>query len=241
MSEHSLESELEGAREEYDSDCGPIWEILEEGEKKGSGVRNTVFYNEDVLPEAIAKIFYGEKIEDIREKIENTHEDYFPDAVPVVCDTTEVSNPEVSVKEENAVIVIEEYSDGSIIEENQYTDIVDKSTKFVDEMVRNGQIIDDFKTEEIHYFDDDLKYIDFEDKKAIQNWPLLHDPSTVTEVTERMALMYAQLSFDLHEEYDRDLENVKDDIANNSDVINSEVYNNKGFVPEMVGYWTYEG
>lgn len=237
MDGSDLESKFDNLRQNYESGWGPVQEILEEGEHIGNGNWSAVFYNEEVMGDAVAKVFSGEKIEDIRNRIERAHSDYFPASVPLVCDTTEVQNPKLLVKEENAAVVVQEQSDESILDTTGYEDALEESTDFVDKLVVQGQIMDDFKAEAIHRYGDELKYIDFEDKEAVKDWPLHEDPSTNGDVTYEMALMYANLAVGLSKEYNQSIDSVKDRVADRSDVIENEVYEEEGFVPRMIGEW----
>jgi hypothetical protein len=251
MSEVSLERKIDELRNAFDDEWGPVQEILENGEYIGNGHWSAVFYNPDIKPlaeektdvdqmdEVVAKVFSGDKIENIRERIERAHPDYFPESVPLVCDTTRVENPRVPIKEEDAAVVVQQQSDSSILEDTPYDVAVSEATQLVDDLVRRGQIMDDFKAEAIHWYGDQLKYVDFEDKAAVKDWPLHEDPSTNGDVTYEMALMYANLSTGLKDSYDKAVEDVKDDIALESEIIDSEVYEEKGFVPQMIGEWHY--
>ena len=251
MSEVSLERKIDELRSAFDDDWGPVQEMLENGEYIGNGHWSAVFYNPDIKPlaeektdvdqmdEVVVKVFSGDKIENIRERIERAHPDYFPESVPLVCDTTRVENPRVPIKEEDAAIVVQQQSDSSILEDTPYDVAVSEATQLVDDLVRQGQIMDDFKAEAIHWYGDRLKYVDFEDKAAVKDWPLHEDPSTNGDVTYEMALMYANLSTGLKDSYDKAVEDVKDDIALESEIIDSEVYEEKGFVPQMIGEWHY--
>jgi len=180
-----------------------------------------------------------QSVEGIRKRIERAHSDYFPGSALTVCDTTAIDNPEVSLKEENAAIVIQERSEESVLDKTSYEETLEESTHFVDQLVGEGQILDDFKAEAIHHYEDGLKYVDFEDKDAVKTWPLHEDASTNRDVTYEMALMYANLATGISQEYGRDLGAVKDNIAFNSEIINDEVYSQKGFVPEMIEEWHY--
>lgn len=251
MSEGSLERKIDDLRTAFDDDWGPVQEMLENGEYIGNGHWSAVFYNPEIKPlaeektdidqmdEVVAKVFSGDKIENIRERIERAHPDYFPESVPLVCDTTEVENPRVPIKEEDAAVVVQQQSDSSILEDTPYDVAVSEATQLVDDLVRQGQIMDDFKAEAIHWYGDQLKYVDFEDKAAVKDWPLHEDPSTNGDVTYEMALMYANLSTGLSDNYDKAVEEVKDDVALESEIIDSEVYDEKGFVPQMIGEWHY--
>lgn len=237
MDTSSLEAELDELREGYSPEWGPVQEILEEGEHVGNGNWSAVFYNPDVKDNVVAKVFSGERIEDIRNRIERAHNDYFPASLPIVCDTTEVDNPDLLVKEHNAAVVVQHQSDESILDTTGYDTAVEEATDFVDQLVMRGQIMDDFKAEAIHRYGEDLKYIDFEDKAAVKSWPLHGEPSTNGDVTYEMALMYANLSAGLADEYNQSIDDVKDRIAEQSNVIEDEVYREDGFVPRMIGEW----
>jgi len=245
----NIEQAISSIREEKTPESCPIQQILENGERIGHGNWKDVFYSEQNSftdspeledTEVVVKVFSSNKIEGIRKRIDRAHSKYFPDTVPAVCDTTTVENPEVLVKEENAAIVIQEKSDESILHNTSYKNALKDVTRFVDDLVETGQIMDDFKAEAIHIYDQDLKYVDFEDKEAVKTWPLHEEASTSTDVSYEMALMYANLAVGLAREYHQELGAVKDNIAFNSEIINDDVYNEKGFVPEMIDGWHYQ-
>lgn len=240
MSRESIDTRLRDRREENGDDCETVRKILEEGEKTDSGNNNSIHYNGDVLPNAVVKLFYGENPEHIRENLEYADPKFFPDAEIRMCDTSETDNPDVLVKEENAVAVVEDQSDRSILENNHYEDVKDRAVDFVDGMVSEFQLIDDFKLEEIHEYGDTLNYVDFEDREAIKDKPMHTDNCSTDKVMNRLAVMYGSLAYDLHKEYSVPLEQVKDDVADRSDVINSEEYRNNGFVPEMINSIIYD-
>ena len=251
MSFDSLEHKIDELRNAFDNDWGPVQEILENGEYIGNGHWSAVFYNPELRPlaenktdveemdEVVAKVFSGDNIENIRERIERAHPEYFPESVPLVCDTTQVENPRVPIKEKDAAVVVQKQSDSSILDNTPYENAVAEATQLVDDLVRRGQIMDDFKAEAIHWYGDRLKYVDFEDKAAVKDWPLHEDPSTNGDVVYEMALMYANLSSGLSANYGSDIEEVKDDIAAESEIIDNEVYQENGFVPQMIGEWHY--
>jgi len=251
MSGDQLEQKIDKLRKEFDEGWGPVQEILENGEYIGNGHWSTVFYNSEIksmaesqtgideMDEVVAKVFSGDKIENIRERIERSHSDYFPESIPMVCDITNVENPKVPVKQEDATVVVQQRSDSSILDETPYDLAVSKSTQLVDDLIKRGQIMNDFKAEAIHWYEDELKYVDFEDKAAIKDWPFHEGSSSNRDVKYDMALMYANLSTGLSDNYDLAINEVKDDIANNSEIIDGAVYEEKGFVPEMIGERDY--
>jgi len=242
MADQTLETEINELRSSDNHEC-PISQILE-GERVGRGNWKDVFHNSDFDElsggyDVVAKVFGSQRISNIRKRVERMNSEYFPESVPVVCDTTAVENPELSVKEQNAVVVIQNRSDESIIDDTPYNEAVAKSTEFTDALVSRGQIMDDFKLEAIHRYGDDLKYVDFEDSEAIKDWPLHEDHSTPKQVSYNMALMYANLSTGISDAYDVPIAEAKDDIVSESSIIDDEVYENNGFVPEMVTGWGY--
>lgn len=251
MSGDQLEQKIDELRGVFDNDWGPVQEILENGEYIGNGHWSAVFYNPELtniaesrtqiddMDEVVAKVFSGDNIENIRERIERAHPDYFPESVPIVCDTTRVENSRVPIKEQNAAVVVQERSDSSILDDTPYDLAVSEATRLVDNLVKKGQIMDDFKAEAIHWYGDGLKYVDFEDKAAVKDWPLHEDPSTNGDVTYEMALMYANLAAGLSDNYNLGIEEVKDDIVARSKTIDSEVYEQNGFVSQMIGEWHY--
>lgn len=239
MDTRPIESRADELMEDCERGWGPVHEVLENGDNIGIGNWSAVFYNPEVMEDAVVKVFSGEQIENIRNRIERVHSEYFPASAPIVCDTTEIENPQLLVKQEDTALVIQEKSDESIVDGTCYEKATEEVTEFVDSLVDSGQILDDFKTEAVHRYGDGLKYIDFEDREAIKDWPLHEDRSTNGDVAYGMALMYAKLSAGLHKEYDRGIEEVKDRVADHSEVIQDRVYEEKGFVPEMIDGWYY--
>jgi len=225
--------------EDSEPDFSSVREVLETGERVGMGNRKSVYHSDSVpgMEDQVVKVFSSESPEQVRDRTKNAGEEYFPESHVGVVDLSDLENAEDYG--ENALVVVQEQSDDSIVNTDMlYSEAVDESVEFADNLVRDGHIIDDFKLEALHVYGDDLKFVDFEDSRSTQNFPF--EPGVVespSEVNYRMACMYASLAKGLSDTYGENLQNVMDDIVDASEEIDTEVYNNKeSFSGEMIDY-----
>lgn len=226
---------------EMESSEPAVRRVLETGEKIGEGNRKSVFHSDGVegMEDSVVKVFATETADQVWKRVRSSHADYFPETEIGISNLSELDR--VEDYGDNAVVVVQDRSDGSIVDADMaYEEAVDRTVSLTDRMVGNGNLIDDFKLEAIHVYGDGLKFVDFEDSRSTRSFPF--DDSVVETADDedyRAALMYAKLAQGLSEEYGVDLNPVMGDVVEASDEINEEVYHKRQkFSADMIDYYS---
>jgi hypothetical protein len=215
--------------------------VLETGEKIGEGNRKSVYHSEEVdgMEDSVVKVFGTETADQVWHRVRNADEEYFPETEFGMSDLSEVEIADDYGSD--AVVVVQDRSDESIVDSDMvYEEAVDRTVSLTDRMIGDGHIIDDFKLEALHLYDDELKLVDFEDSRSTRSFPTDDDViETADNEDYRSACMYAKLAKGLSEEYGVGLQAVMDDVAEISGEIDDEVYSNKQkFSADMVNYYS---
>lgn len=169
MTDGVVQKILEEGSENAGGPNEAIVEILSKGEEIGEDNRNrAIFVEESNYPQLLVKFYGDESVDDVRDRIENSQHGLFPETEVYVCNTNWLNNEDIETwqRDRNSVVAVQTRSDGSYLKhEENYENARDRIVGFVDDLVRADEVIFDFKTEEIHRYGDELRYVDFADKE----------------------------------------------------------------------------
>jgi hypothetical protein len=234
-----MSKSVQNQAQETEPDFSSVREVLETGEKVGEGNRKSVYHSGEVdgFEDKVVKVFSSDRPREVRDRVKNADPDFFPVSHMGIVDLDNMFQAE-SYSEKTTVVVQEQSQDSIVDTDLAYDRVLDDTVDFTDSLVARGDVIDDYKLEAIHVYEDGLKFVDFEDRRSQKDFPF--DPESVqtpSDVDYRMACMYASLAHGLSDEYGKNLEPVMEDMAVASEEINEEVFYDKGsFSEEMIDY-----
>lgn len=231
----SAKNQAQGTEPDFSS----VREVLETGEKVGEGNRKSVYHsgNVDGFEDRVVKVFTSDRPREVRDRVKNADSGFFPESHVGVVNLEDMD--QAQSYGENTTVVVQDQSQDSIVDTDlAYDQVLDATVDFTDSLVSRGNVIDDYKLEAIHVYEDGLKFVDFEDRRSQKDFPF--DPDSVqtpSDVDYRMACMYASLAHGLSDEYGKNLEPVMEDMAVASEEIDEEVFYDRGsFSEEMIDY-----
>jgi|APHM01.1.fsa_nt_gi hypothetical protein len=203
-----------------------VQEVVETGEEIAVDHYNTVFHSDSVHPGYVFKVFYRTPASEVRENISRTDPSKFPYSDVVNADLSEFDF------EEDATVVAQEKSDYSILDatdnyheiEQIYSDLM----AAMDGITSSGLIhktsgnLSELKIEEFHYYQDDIMYVDFEDNNAFINFPEDYHPDDgIDRLTNMIGKNYKLLAHQAAEEFEDDLEDIKEKFIRESSHLRS--------------------